>query len=161
MKALLWRLFGIELFAFFSLATLLPRNSLRYIGFPYFRFLVDQKESKSSKPPRLYQSPQQPQQAFENVYPALCFCSQGNLCILSMFAIFNPVDRKMATIVRNRAKKAPGKDIDKRVHSLRSRYRPLIFVWGDQEGVSWFFGNHCWFALGVVWDRAVSFQSFV
>ena len=36
----------------------------------------------------------------------------------SMFAIFNPVDRKMATIVRNRAKKAPGKDIDKRVHSL-------------------------------------------
>ena len=117
-KALLWRLFGIELFAFFSSATLLRRNSLRYIGFSYFRFLVDQKESKSSKAPRLYQSPQQPQQAFENVYLALCFCSQAILCILSLFAIFNPVDRKMATIVRNRAKKAPGKDIDKKVHSL-------------------------------------------
>ena len=54
-KALLWRLFGIELFAFFSLATLLPLNSLRYIGFSYFRFLeLLTKWNQSRQNPRVY-----------------------------------------------------------------------------------------------------------
>ena len=50
-----------------------------------------------------------------------------------MFAIFNPVDRKMATVVRNRAKKAPGKDTDKRVHSLS--IQTINFLYGEIKRV--------------------------
>ena len=81
-EALLWRLFGIELFTFFFPSDLITSQSSTLYWISYFRFLGDQKASKSSKPPRLYQSFQQPQQAFENVYLALCFCSQAIRCIL-------------------------------------------------------------------------------
>ena len=117
-EALLWHLFGIELFAFFFPSDLITSQSSTLYWLFILPFSWWPKGIKVVKTPASIPEFPTTTTSLRKRISSIMFLFTGNSMYSSMFAIFNPVDRKMATIVRNRAKKAPGKYIDKGVHSL-------------------------------------------